>query len=766
MMSPPPTDLKRAAFDGAKPPRKRKRVVISCTECHRRKQKCDRASPCSNCVTRGKEPDCHYENEAARKQQEDEDANDAVNGRIRNNPSMNGAKLESDSAAQVATLGYAKENGNNALGIFKKIEDYGGDSNFSANSISATGNTNGLREKYKSLIRQLPSKPHIEKLIQCFFHDVNNTYYSIEETMFMDQWSQWSNLSFSTLNKGPMELTPDLRFFPALLFQVLSLALQFQPPDYDPSLDSMKYAASMSFDDLASDYSESGCAIITLLGKRYTTLVTVQAGFLRTSYLKNCGMVPESWHSLSCTIRDAQEIGLHKDTTDHRPQDPVQALENLWVIQVRRRIWLLLSIWDVHMAVVLGRPTTIDLRDGWATFPIDTPIIKNRREVAPLPRTSTDPPTPLTGLLWTAELVAPLRDILTLEKEGAYPKDTSKIAKMHDQILLIGEQCPAFFRTQNPDTSWDNHPDCALWLPMSRPGFDNASAFTIMALHRPYIFTNSNSRTAALNASLDILRAQRLFFQKLDAKHYKLFTIVLNSFDAIVVIAATYILHPQDNREHIEDVLQHFDWSMERFETIAERNIMARAALGVLKVIYVRLKKAVGLNKPGTPGGSRRVPPLPTPPLNLTANLTKDSPGNYLPVPEQQQNPESNKPHSSFSDDTTASTIPASVVSIQTPTPAHSISPRDDGWDTSLGCVNFDIRTLAPLQPMHDLLYNDLTGAGLDPQLSNLDPNLNIYDQSLGTAAGMSGTGLENNWQFEGDFGSDSFWGFMNTYNP
>ena len=200
------------------------------------------------------------------------------------------------------------------------------------------------------------------------------------------------------------------------LFQCLALALQFQPLEYDCSLDSLKYAAGMSFDDLASDYSESGVSIMALLGKRHTTLVTVQAGFLRTSFLKNCGMIPESWHSLSQTIRDAQEIGLHKNTTERRMPDesPGDVLENLWLEQLRRRVWLIISLWDIHMALVLGRPTTIDSRDGKPAFPIDAPIPKNRREVAPAPRTESDPPTALSVLLWTSELSAPLVSIFHL----------------------------------------------------------------------------------------------------------------------------------------------------------------------------------------------------------------------------------------------------------------------------------------------------------------------------------------------------------------
>lgn len=193
------------------------------------------------------------------------------------------------------------------------------------------------------------------------------------------------------------------------LFQCLALSLQFQPLDFDCSLDSLKYAAGMSFDDLASDYSESGMSIMALLGKRHTTLVAVQAGFLRTSFLKNCGMIPESWHSLSQTIRDAQEIGLHKTSIESwKPERPEDTYENLWVEQLRRRLWVIISVWDIHMALVLGRPTTIDNRDEKPPLPIDAPVPKNRREVAPAPRTESDPPTPLSVLLWNYELSAPL----------------------------------------------------------------------------------------------------------------------------------------------------------------------------------------------------------------------------------------------------------------------------------------------------------------------------------------------------------------------
>jgi hypothetical protein len=70
----------------------------------------------------------------------------------------------------------------------------------------------------------------------------------------MEQLRDWNSLSFAALNEGPNEVPKELRFFPGLLFQVLALALLFQPQNYDTSLDSLKYVTTMSLDDLASDY--------------------------------------------------------------------------------------------------------------------------------------------------------------------------------------------------------------------------------------------------------------------------------------------------------------------------------------------------------------------------------------------------------------------------------------------------------------------------------------------------------------------------------
>lgn len=70
---------------------------------------------------------------------------------------------------------------------------------------------------------------------------------------------------------------------------------------------------------------------------------------------------------------------------------------------------------------------------------------------------------------------------------------------------------------------------------------------------------------------------------------------------------------------------------------------------------------------------------------------------------------------------------------------------------------------MPPLQPMHDLLYNDLgtVDSAIDPSLTALGNGGGI-DVGIGGNVGWGGGGQ---WQFEGAFGDDSFWGFMNNMN-
>jgi hypothetical protein len=176
---------------------------------------------------------------------------------------------------------------------------------------------------------------------------------------------------------------------------------------------------------------------------------------------------------------------------------------------------------DINMALVLGRPGCIDERQGFPTLPVDTAVPSDTFNMPVIPRDEDkDPPTPLTRLLWWAKLAEPLRDIQALDQEGSYPKDFRKVELIHEKIMAIDDKKPGCLRDVNPDTRWDHRPEVA-WLPEARKYLAQLHQFSLMALHRPYMFHRKWSRTETLKACLEMLELQRKAFEGLERTSWR-----------------------------------------------------------------------------------------------------------------------------------------------------------------------------------------------------------------------------------------------------
>ncbi|CAM1503937.1 Fc.00g015280.m01.CDS01 [Cosmosporella sp. VM-42] len=661
-----------------------------------------------------KEAACTYETGAPTAQQKKASPSSQPN----DSPEDEGAEALSSMAAD---WGYA-QNGASTMGFLKKIETADGRAAPGNQSVQAPREDDYLiKEKYKGLIRQLPAKIYIDKLIDMYMHGLNWQYYPVDPDIFYQQLEEWNNLPFQTLSTiGPQGLSPDLRAFPALLFHIIATALLLLPGGPDPVFDALKYAGNMKFEDLAIDYSESGAAIVELLGKKRLSLVTVQAQFLRASFLKYTAKVTEAWHNISVAIRDAQELGMHRDRLDPKPKDDSieSVLENQWLIQRRRKMYILLAVWDLNCALVLGRPGTVDWNKTLPTPPIDAPIPQDRSKTPVIPRDEEkDHPTPLTRTLWNLQLCGPLRAIQNLElEEGVCPKDSSKIDKIHQDIMELDERVPPAFRLVNPDTQWDDRPDMH-WIQANRYYFASLYQFSLMALHRPYVFNRKESRSEAIQASLRMLEIQRMTFHGLPPDSWRNFMLFYGSFDAIVLIASVYILFPHEHPELTGSVLQHFQWTTERFSAMQERNPLARSAQGVLRAIIARVKKAVSSVAPPSSTEGRSLG-TPTSDGKATTAATESTPASSLSAGEPFAYP-------------------------QPSTGNEWTVPSTD-----------NLASIAPMFPTSDLIYNDL----------NAVHDNNVLMPPLGGEPTLDGGDFA--WQFGGDLGDDSFWQLLNQFQP
>lgn len=488
---------------------------------------------------------------------------------------------------QLEELGYSSHGRHNSASLLQNTESYSGqDFNMPAlKSSSPTFAKADGNHKYKKLARQLPPQGLVGILVETFFSQVNWQYDLVDETTFRRGWEAWQRVSYADLQEPFGRLEPEVLLFPALLLQVLAQALLFHPPR-DERIKSLITLTDMTFPDLAAEYSDTGFDLLMLLGKRNVTISTIQAELLRASFLKSRGKVIEAWHVLGATIRDAQEIGLHtgRATFDQPQNGPSHQLST----PIGHKIWVVLHIWDVHMAVVLGRPiaTCLEINAFADTIEND----EQRQESFFRWKSETDPPRPFDIILAGYNVAYRyFQDIHRLEQSGASIQDYPTVTRIHATIKMNIDLLPSWCRWDNPNLKFDHHYGCQ-WLPIAREGLSSLIHLVLLTLHRPYIFTIANSRTEALAAGIAILRAQERLFLWTEPYQCKLFNPVYASFDAIVLIAAIYLAFPTENAEQRAESLEVLERGAQRLGIIGQFNPMAKSAHGVVRSLCHRLK--------------------------------------------------------------------------------------------------------------------------------------------------------------------------------
>ncbi|EEU39848.1 uncharacterized protein NECHADRAFT_79743 [Fusarium vanettenii 77-13-4] len=576
---------------------RRKRPVVSCNECHRRKQKCDRLQPCANCTKRDKMHLCvytHVQEEPFLDSGGVQDLGRASNfssWAIDSQSDQPQLRTSSDSHQQSVSnyLGYS---GNHTTGTLALMRMAGMPEHIPALSHQETTNQNSvMATRYKSLIRQLPPQRHIEVLLRFFFSEVAWYYDIIDQASITEQLSSWNQVPYSTISQGPFSLPPDARTFPALLFQLLAHALLFLPAKDAHVLNQLKYVPDMAYADLAIEYSDAGSAIASMLGNRNTTLAKVQAGLLRASFQKSTGLVAEAWHTLGGTIRDAQEIGLHcvgsvslDDALDR--SDAISPSNCLRDVGMRTKLWLMLHLWDGHMGVVLGRPmsTKVDFNSLMSLFE----DIEGREELTQGHEGGESQRlTPFSFILCGYRTAYRyLQDIHELESSGSSSQDKQQtIERIHAAITDNMRCLPEWARAKNNSNEYCHHP----WLPAARETLLTEVHFTLLALHRPFIFSIASSRDKAHKAALQILASQDRLFSMTEPREYLPFNLVFATFDAMVLIATIYILFPNENLEQLDASLRSIEWGLRRLDAMKTCNKMADLAFDVVQALYTKL---------------------------------------------------------------------------------------------------------------------------------------------------------------------------------
>ncbi|KAE9986014.1 hypothetical protein EG328_006565 [Venturia inaequalis] len=557
----------------------------------KRKQKCDRGSPCMQCVARGPESVCIYERFKPAKP-----GTGATRQFSKASPDS-GSVGRNDNDVEPPVLlqhaqgyGYSNSDTLGSMGMLTKVID-GIDADISSQPEATSKTQSKIRPQYHGYVRRLPPKQHQEILFRIFFREVNSTVAVLDETIFKEQAVRWWATGNDTiLTKGPEGLPFDLLAFPALLFEVFALALIRINGPYDVQLDELKFSPSQTFKALASEYIECAESLSRLFAATTPTLTGIQQGSVLTQWLIDSGDLMRAWDNSGVVVRDAMAIGLHLEPQLPSSNQPAALLDALWMNQLKKTIWMNLVCWDNMMAIPLGRPMFIDLKLCTITAPEDcaTPIDRSSR--IPVPRTEGEKPTVLSERLYRVQMTSRYRDIRALEIEGPIPKDPEKVKELHHCAKRFKKSLPPFFRASNPDTRWDlDNP----FVPPQREMLSYLCDSFILALHRPYIFTREESQRQVYDSSLAVLDSQARLFDVLGSMGTAWYmAVTFPTFDAAIMLAVVLVSNPERYHANFERPYRTLKYASQRLRTIGPCLSLANTGADILQTTMRRIVEA------------------------------------------------------------------------------------------------------------------------------------------------------------------------------
>ncbi|KAK9372533.1 uncharacterized protein V1513DRAFT_460508 [Lipomyces chichibuensis] len=320
---------------------------------------------------------------------------------------------------------------------------------------------------------------------------------------------------------------------------------------------------------------------MAILGRHNSTVTAVQHDLLRALWLKNCSRATESWHSLGNAIRQAQELGLHLQSEVRQPADGNlgEMLGRLWYDEYKRRLWVNLFIWDSHMALVLGRPRTINANDCTIKTPTDCDIPEDPSTTVPTSIGTANVPSSYTPRLFYYEISHKIHKMRAVAADRPYINDYNVVKVLHEQVMSLLDGLPPVFRPENPDISWDSR--CPKF-PKQRQQISIAASSFLMALHRPHVAIHKFSRDAGITAALNTLESQQRLFEMVSRHHYKFFYLSFYTIDAAMFLAATMIKHTPTDQVLLQDIYHSLRQAINRLLVIKERSPIAKSGVQVI----------------------------------------------------------------------------------------------------------------------------------------------------------------------------------------
>ncbi|KAH8121906.1 fungal-specific transcription factor domain-containing protein [Trichoderma asperelloides] len=594
MVAPPRKPTGRGSRRGRKP--------TSCTQCHLRKQKCDRNQPCNRCLQRGVAHLCgDSTNNGVFKISESPQvvtiAPPSPSPRPRRvtqppmSPSLGslfanrGARAFYGSSYfghQVASRILSEEGQDLPAGISRgrdTLQSFRDESS----SFAQVWDLLGLLPRQKSTV---------DRLVDIFLTEVNWSLDAVHEATFRSSYDEFWGRRFGFDDLANV----DLRWL-GLLFIILAFGVLLDSPPH-PTLDVQREReeASLRF------YWAARRAIVIAPSFYGESTDIVRAGLLVTRYLLYTRRVSESWLTIGFASRMAQAQGMHVD--GERWRMTRKATEQ------RRRLWSHIYAIDRMISLALGRPYAINNQFCLTQEPenvwLDDMEDEEASRAVPQPL-SLPTPSVLSSLLYRlAQVVGKIQEKCFGMERASY----EAVLQLDANLVRWSEQLPPYFRLDNPDTAAD---DALPFLPWHRLYLHTSFHFARIVLHRPFLLRESitdrfrTSHEACMSSALADLKIRLRTMNSTNADSLRWAFGAHNLFNSAMILGIIAVKNPHSVQAGA--IIEDLEAYCENLHQDPWLNEFGMAELKVVELCISKAKDSRYTSMAAYPSGTPPEPP-------------------------------------------------------------------------------------------------------------------------------------------------------------
>ncbi|KAL5523626.1 hypothetical protein ACEPAG_7799 [Sanghuangporus baumii] len=632
--------------DTAKQKKSRRRLRVSCVECTRRRQKCDRTQPCGLCRRRGVEHLCRWELEpfarplpsrptGSRKMENKSSLERPAESRSSTETPVDDTASRVDSAvslrmlesevkeaaialAQLSVARHGEYLGTGSLvcalhrlndhSESKLSVDKSSGLPFSSRNQYSSAISNTFSNTLYSLISSFPLQSRCNELIEAFFeHD--NWRYGIPKAIMMSAYhAMWDTIQTDRTSVERISFN-----WVTLLLATLALSSGCASEE-----ESRKYfLQALTSKRLAEDV-QSASFFAPRHSGTYSqgTAHGCLAAALIADYLCDRGQMTEAWKLIGSAVRNAQNAGLYLNPAWNKWKDMTEDEQTL-----RSIAWHGCATRDRFLSFALGRPAMVHSRDCFVPL----------RKACP-PSLAADGSSDI-GYSFQICLIL-LMECVSEEKDKYFcihPNRTDGGKSFDGKISLWEASLPSYLALHDPDTSLDHaYPR----LRLHRCLVAGHYYFCRMLFHRSllciklltgspdemvYKYHQWDSRSLSQYA-IDLLHAQRSLITIMEPQRQICFMTSYFIFEAAVTLSIVMCRDPGHT-----DVAE---WRKERDEAIEllhtlldmDNSELTQQAIVTLRILQDRKSRSTSVGDSNY--DQRRVNGLlPTTPDDLASTL-------------------------------------------------------------------------------------------------------------------------------------------------